>query len=1339
MKNKKKREEAENEVENDEIASLCESPTISREMSKNNKKKKSLEVGNEVEKAEVASLPEIPTSLQGMKKKNKKKREVTENEVEESEDASLSKNPQSPQENKKNRKKKREEAENEDKAGFSSIPANPMERRKKRREMDKEKHQTESNNMPSRTRVLVQSSEHQMSVVSNPPLLSNIPGFHISVFRDLSLADTMAREAATEALVKELCEVQKAHEKCIKEGSSEDDLQLEAAKDDGLNNCAPSLRYALRRLIRGVSSSRECARQGFALGLTIVIASIPSIKVDSLLKLIDELLEVSSSMKGQEVRDCYLGRLFAYGALARSGRIAGEWTSDKKSKSIMEFINSVVSLANKKRYLREPAASIIVDLANKLPAQALSTHVLEASLLKEWFQRATDDGNPDVLLLAMKLQETLSGDDETFSKLWPCPFSPKNLFTIEALTSLVSCFKETTFCQPRVHSLWPYLVDILFSDLERHEEEVLDIQSITSSKKSKKNRKRNSPEKDLIKRLRSFCEVVIEGALLSSSHDRKHLAFDVLLLVMPRLPSSCIHAVLSKKLIHCLVDILSTKDSWLYKAAQHFLHEISSLVENDDDRRIAVVVALQQHTDGKFDIIARTNTVKDLVSKFGMDPGCTPFVGSLISLFLDEGASGSATNQNLEGLAEDDDDSLTSSYSLRNWIVDCLYRISKNSKLLTVRKEALKFLTLQGLFSASLGTEVTSFELHEKLKWPKSATSSHIRRICMEQLQLLLGDIQKDEGSEFESAGKEPSEPGEYFMWLLETVRNIPSVSLFRTLSDEDEGALKKMHSMHAKMLCMEKENKKEKEKEEEKEKEGKGNKDKLFSIRCKLDKLFAMRFLLIQLLLQVLLHPGEFSDAASELVICCKKAFADYNDPGFSEEEEDIDVDGSPVLMDVLVDTLLSLLPHSSGPLCFAVERVFKAFCDEIAEPNLLSMLRVIKKDLKPSRHQVADSDDDEEEDVLGIEETEDNDEAEESGEDGESNAEMRNEDLNDADDDDGVAFGKANDATQDPEGSDDSDGGMDDAAMFRMDSYLALIFKEKKNMAGGGGDTTQSQLMLFKLRVLSLLEIFLQKHAGKPIILTAYSYLIRVVFNLSRMGGSVQLTQRISGILQRRIFKQKDYPKGDGVQIKTLENHLEKSLSSASRSKQEPVTSLSQNATFWLLKIVRANFTETQLQRTIEIFQTSLEDFFTNKKSRFKSGFFKEVFRREPWLVRMLFGFLLEKCRNTKSEFRRVEALSLVDDMLKLWVSGKAEVILSELSFFKGHLSSVCDLIQQLLSKPPEKASRRSEVRQFCIGALKVVSKLKLNKSFIKALKPDAYAACESHFGDVFKEVVQ
>lgn len=45
----------------------------------------------------------------------------------------------------------------------------------------------------------------------------------------------------------------------------------------------------------------QCARQGFALGLTILLGTISNIKVDSLLKLVNDLLEVTSSMRGQVV------------------------------------------------------------------------------------------------------------------------------------------------------------------------------------------------------------------------------------------------------------------------------------------------------------------------------------------------------------------------------------------------------------------------------------------------------------------------------------------------------------------------------------------------------------------------------------------------------------------------------------------------------------------------------------------------------------------------------------------------------------------------------------------------------------------------------------------------------------------------------------------------------------------------------------------------------------------------------------------------------------------------------------------------------------------------------
>jgi DNA polymerase phi len=37
-------------------------------------------------------------------------------------------------------------------------------------------------------------------------------------------------------------------------------------------NCAPDVSYALKRLIRGLPSSREAARQGYSLALTEVFA-----------------------------------------------------------------------------------------------------------------------------------------------------------------------------------------------------------------------------------------------------------------------------------------------------------------------------------------------------------------------------------------------------------------------------------------------------------------------------------------------------------------------------------------------------------------------------------------------------------------------------------------------------------------------------------------------------------------------------------------------------------------------------------------------------------------------------------------------------------------------------------------------------------------------------------------------------------------------------------------------------------------------------------------------------------------------------------------------------------
>ncbi|XP_011002970.1 PREDICTED: DNA polymerase V-like [Populus euphratica] len=1234
------------------------------------------------------------------------------------------------------------------KAGLSTIPSSmkPMERRKKRKALDKERLHAASESKEVKTKKMdvdskVTESKEHMGASSS----GTLPKFHIGVFKDLASVDVSVREGAVERLVTELQEVQKAYEVMENKEVVEGGLKLEAEKDDGLNDCAPSVRYAVRRLVRGASSSRECARQGFALGLTVLVDTIPSVKVDSVLKLIADLLEVSSSMKGQDIRDCLLGRLFAYGALALSRRLTEEWISDHNTLIIKEFTNVLISLAAKKRYLQEPAVAIILELVEKLPTEAVLNHILEAPRLREWFEGGIDagnpdTGNPDALLLALRIREKISIDSEMFGRFLPHPFSPSRLFVPGHLSSIINCLKESTFCQPRVHGVWPVLVNILLPDIVMQAEDV--VSASNSLKKHKKSRKSSSSEEEISRSVRCFCEVIIEGSLLLSSHDRKHLAFDILLLLLPRLPASFIPYVFSHKIVQCMVDVLSTKDSWLYKVAQHFLKELSDWVGNDDVRRVAVIVALQRHSNARFDGITKTKTVKALVTEFKTESGCMLFIQNLMNMFVDEGNASEepsdqsqTTDDNSEmGSVEDKDSNgaMANSDFLKTWVVESLPSILKHLKLepeakFRVQKEILKFLAVQGLFSASLGSEVTSFELQEKFKWPKAATSSAICRMCIEQIQSLLANAQKIEGLRSLSSGLEHGDLGSYFMHFLSTLRNIPSVSLFRSLSDDDEKAIEKLQEMETRL----------------------SREEKNCVIGAEANKLHAMRFLLIQLLLQVLLRPGEFSEAASELIICCKKAFAasDLLDSG----EEELDNDADPKLMDVLVDTFLSLLPQSSAPLRSAIEQVFKYFCNDVTNDGLLRMLRVIKKDLKPPRHREEgrDDGDDDDEDFLGIEEVEEEGEGEEEMDEAETGETGEDEEQTD----DSEAVAEVEEAGK--ELSDDSDGGMDDDAMFRMDAYLAQIFKDRKNQAGG--ETAQSQLVLFKLRVLSLLEVYLHENPAKPEVLMVYLNLARAFVNPQTAEISEQLGQRIWGILQKKILKAKDFPRGDAVQLPTLESLLEKNLKLASKplkrkksagnlskkkqsamwNRHKMIVSLAQDSTFWILKIIGArSFSECELQGVIDIFKGELARYFESKTSQIKSDFLTEIFRRRPWIGHHLFGFLLEKCSSAKLEFRRVEALDLVIEILKSMVSSGNDESNRNASkkVLKNHLQKLSHLIKELATNMPEKPSRRAEARKFCGKVFRYVSTYDLTKSFLKYLAPEAEAACESQLGELY-----
>lgn len=77
----------------------------------------------------------------------------------------------------------------------------------------------------------------------------------------------------------------------------------------------------------------------------------------------------------------------------------------------------------------------------QLPVETVLKQVLEAPGLLEWFEGAIEAGNPDALLLALKLREKISADNKVFGKLLPGPYSSNTMFSADHLSSLANCLK----------------------------------------------------------------------------------------------------------------------------------------------------------------------------------------------------------------------------------------------------------------------------------------------------------------------------------------------------------------------------------------------------------------------------------------------------------------------------------------------------------------------------------------------------------------------------------------------------------------------------------------------------------------------------------------------------------------------------------------------------------------------------------------------------------------------------------------------------------------------------------------------------------------------------------
>ncbi|RMZ53345.1 hypothetical protein APUTEX25_004833, partial [Auxenochlorella protothecoides] len=197
---------------------------------------------------------------------------------------------------------------------------------------------------------------------------------------------------------------------------------------------SPTTGYTLKRLVKGLASGNAGARQGFALALTLLLKRLPGMTADDAVLLLASYLEAPSASKGAETRDYLLGRTFGIGAIVQA-RVPAS-TACKA-----EMIDQLLDAGVLKSFLREAAATVILDLVASETEESVSALLSACAPLSAALSASIDQSTP----------ETGAATAAASAAFFAAPH----------LTTLVPLLTFTTANHPALHSLWTTLLAFL--------------------------------------------------------------------------------------------------------------------------------------------------------------------------------------------------------------------------------------------------------------------------------------------------------------------------------------------------------------------------------------------------------------------------------------------------------------------------------------------------------------------------------------------------------------------------------------------------------------------------------------------------------------------------------------------------------------------------------------------------------------------------------------------------------------------------------------------------------------------------------------------------------------
>ncbi|XP_053617406.1 myb-binding protein 1A [Plodia interpunctella] len=427
---------------------------------------------------------------------------------------------------------------------------------------------------------------------------------------------------------------------------------------------------------------------------------------------------------------------------------------------------------------------------------------------------------------------------------------------------------------------------------------------------------------------------------------------------------------------------------------------------------------------------------------------------------------------------------------------------------------------------------------------------------------------------------------------------------------------------------------------------------------KSKIDKVFLI--LLYQLGLFLFSEPTHVKVSRSSIKEL-KSCYEHYR-KGTKKKSGKIkeDISEEPEWIEVLVEVLLSILSVESSVLRSVVQCVFRLLWEFLTPTAIGQIISVLDPESESNPlTQNDDSEDDSHDEEDDIEE-ESSDKNEEDNEDSNSEIEEDEDEEMKIPEQLRMAVQKALGSAVPESDTESVDADMiDDDEGKKLDAALAEAFKQFQSGKSKGKKNKKERkdkkaLSDFRIRVLDLIDIYLEKDPSMDICLSMIAPLMRSLEFCMRDNQFSELENRVRKTI-KTLTKVRKFASTDGVTVDVLCDYLKSNIDKGERSHFvfQAVGDVVTHFAIFIIhcsqklesKSVSLKKKKRDKSPLVEIFKEALQSYFRNRNCLLPIIFFHNVLQTEWEGTYDLVPIIIENIFNSEvRQFRRNEGLELL-----------------------------------------------------------------------------------------------